>query len=208
MKRFVPDREMLRSPLARRLIVAIIVVSSTITLCLTAFQLYGEYRSELGSIQDDFRQIEDVHLKSLSQSLWAINEAELKLQIEGMAHVPNIEHIVVREGDRIWAQAGHRASRRIIARQYPLTYAHRGQMIEIGVLTVVASLDAIYRGLVNRAFIILASNAVKTFLVAGFMFAFFHWLVTRHLVSIAAYLRGLDLRGRASPLVLARAAGR
>jgi len=208
VKRFVPDREMLRSPLARRLIVAIIVTSSTITLCLTAFQLYGEFRSELGGIQDDFQQIEEVHLNSLSQSLWATNEAELQLQIEGIRHVPNLEYVVVREGARIWAQAGHRVSRKTIERQYPMTYVHRGQTLEIGMLTVVASLDAVYGGLVNRAFIILASNAFKTFLVAGFAFVFFHWLVNRHLVSIAGYLRGLDLRGRASPLILARAAGR
>lgn len=208
MRRFVPDCEMLRSPLARRLIVAIIVVSSTITLCLTAFQLYGEYRSELESIQDEFRQIEEVHLNSLVQSLWATNEAELQLQIEGMAHVPNIEHIVVREGDSIWAQAGHRTSRRTIERQYPLTYAHRGQTLEIGVLTVVASLDAVYRRLINKAFIILVSNALKTFLVAGFAFAFFHWLVNRHLIAIAKYSHGLDPRRRGWPLILARATGR
>ena len=208
MKRLIPDREILRSPLARRLIVAIILVSSAITLCLSALQLYAEYRSELGSIHADLQQIEQVHLKSLSQSLWAINEAELRLQIEGMAHVPNIEHVMVREGDRIWAQAGRRASRRTIEQRYPITHVHRGQTLEIGTLTVVAGLDAVYRGLVNRAFIILASNAFKTFLVAAFAFAFFHWLVNRHLIAIAAYLRGLDLRGRASPLILARAARR
>ena len=201
-------REKLRSPLARRLIIAIIVVSSTITLCLSALQLYGEYRSELGSIQAVFRQIEEVHLKSLSQSLWATNEPELQLQIEGIVRVPNLEYIAVREGDTIWAQAGHRTSRKIIERQYPMTYVHRGETIDIGTLTVVAGLDAVYRGLVNRAFIILASNAFKTFLVAGFAFAFFHWLVNRHLLSIAAYLRGLDLRGHASSLILVRAARR
>jgi len=208
VKSFGLSREKLSSPLARRLIIAIIVVSSTITLWLTALQLYGDYRSELGGIQAVFRQIEEVHLRSLSQSLWATNEAELQLQIEGIARVPNLEYIVVREGDRIWAQAGYRASRKIIERQYQMTYVHRGQTREIGTLTVVASLDVVYRGLVNRAFIILASNAVKTFLVAGFAFAFFHWLVNRHLLSIAKHLRGLDLRGRASSLTLGRAAGR
>ena len=208
MKIFGPIREKLSSSLARRLIIAIIVVSSTITLCLTTLQLYGEYRSELGGIQAVFRQIEEVHLRSLSQSLWATNEPEFKLQIEGIRRVPYLEYIVVREGDTIWAQAGHRTSRRIIERQYPMTYVHRGQTLEIGTLTVVAGLDAVYRGLINKAFVILASNAIKTFLVAGFAFAFFHWLVNRHLLSIAKHLRGLDLRGRASPLILARATRR
>jgi len=208
MKGFSLTREGFRSPLARRLLVAIILVSSAITLCLTALQIYGEYRSELGDIQSVFRQIEEVHLKSLTQSLWETSEAELQLQIEGIVHVPNIEHIAVREGDRILAQAGRRASRKMIERQYPMIYPYRGRTLEIGTLTVVASLDAVYRELFNRAFIILASNALKTFLVAGFAFTFFHLLVNRHLLFIAKYLRGLDLRGRAPPLILARAAGR
>jgi len=208
VKSFGLSREKLRSPLARRLIVAIILVSSTITLCLSALQLYGEYRSELGGIQTVFRQIEQVHMKSLSQSLWDTDAAAVQLEIEGMVRVPNIEYVAVREGDRIWAQAGRRTSGNIFERQYPITYVYRGRTLEIGTLTVVASLDAVYRGLVDRAFIILASNAFKTFLVAAFAFAFVHWLVTRHLVSIAGYLRGVDLRGRAPSLTLARAASR
>jgi len=208
VKSFGLTREKLRSPLARRLIVAMVLVSSAITLCLTALQLYGEYRSSLGDIQAVFRQIEEVHLKSLSQSLWATGEVDLRLQIEGIVRVPNLDYIVVREGDRIWAQAGRRASRNVIERQYQMTYIYRGQTLEIGLLTVVASLDAVYRDLVKRAFIILASNALKTFLVAGFAFAFFHWLVSRHLLSIAEYLHGLDSRERTSTLILARAAGR
>ncbi|TAK72669.1 MAG: PAS domain S-box protein [Betaproteobacteria bacterium] len=208
MKRVVPDWEMFRSPLARRLIVAIVLVSSTITLCLTVLQLYGEYRSALGGIQAVFRQIEEVHLKSMSESLWTTDTTGIQLQIEGIARVPNIEYIEVSDGGKIRAQAGHHASREIIERQYPMTYVYRGQTHDIGTLTVVAGLDGVYRGLVNLAFIILASNALKTFLVAGFAFAFFYWLVNRHLLYIAGYLRGLDLHGRAVPLILRRAAGR
>jgi two-component system sensor histidine kinase UhpB len=201
-------RKQLQSPLARRLVVAIILVSSAITLCLTALQLYGEYRGELGDIQADFRRIEEVHLKSLTQSLWATNADDLKLRVEGMVRVPNLEYVAVREGDRFWAQAGRRTSRNVIERQYVMTQVHRGRTLEIGVLTVVAGLDAVYRKLVNRAFTVLASNALKTLLVAGFAFAFFHRLVNRHLLAIAENVRGLDLRGRAPPLILARAAGR
>ena len=197
-----------QSPLARRLIVAIILVSSAITLCLTAVQLYGEYRSELDDIQATFLQIEQVHLKSLTQSLWATNEGDLKLQVEGIARVPNLEYIAVHEGGRLWAQVGRRASRAVVERQYAMTYVHRGGTLELGTLTVVTGLDAVYRRLIKQALTVLASNALKTLVVAGFAFALFHWLVNRHLLAIARNVRGLDLRGRAPPLILARAAGR
>lgn len=145
MKRFALNREKLRSPLAQRLIVAIVFVSSAITLCLTALQMYGEYRGKLEDIHAVFRQIEEVHLKSLSQSLWAANENDLKLQLEGIVRVPNLEYAAVREGGRLWAQAGQRAFRNTIERQYPMTHEYRGQTQQIGTLTVVAGLDAVYR---------------------------------------------------------------
>ena len=199
-------RAKLGSPLAQRLILAIILVSSAITLCLTAAQLYGEYRSGIESIESVLEQVEPVHLKSLSQSLWTTNSTDLRLQLEGMVRVPNIEYAAVREEDRLWSEAGQRVSGRVIERRYPLIYTQRGQTIEIGALTVVAGLDPIYRQIASDTILILAGNAFKTFLVAAFSLLFFHWLVNRHLLTIAAYVRQLDVRKPSPPLVLNRAA--
>jgi len=198
----------LRSPLARRLILAIVLTSSAITLLLTALQLYAEYRAGLGQIEAAFRQIREVHLQSLSQSLWQTNAADVQLQLDGIVRLPNIEYAAVREGDKVWAQAGQRASRSAIERRYAMTFAYRGQATEIGALTVVAGVDLIYRELALHALTILASNALKTFLVATVAFLLFHRLVNRHLLAIADYFRDLYFTGRVAPLKLAHPAGR
>jgi diguanylate cyclase (GGDEF)-like protein/PAS domain S-box-containing protein len=198
------DRSQLRSPLARRLIVAIILFSSAITLILTAIQLYGQYRYDVNDIETDLAQIEQVHLKALTQSLWATNNKDLALQLEGLVQVPNFIYVAVHEGEKLWAQAGQRSAHNVIERSYPMIYQHRDTTRQIGALTVVVSLDTVYRHLLNQAFLILASNALKTFLVAGFIFAFFHWLVNRHLLSVTGYMRGLDPHRPAPPLVLSR----
>jgi len=208
MKRAGLYRHQFRSPLARRLIFAIVFVSSAITLCLTALELYREYRDDLDGIDTAFRQVDEVHLKSLSQSLWATNEDDLKLQVAGIARLPNIEYLAVREGNRLWAQAGHRISSDVIERQYAMTFVHRGRTLGIGTLTVVASLDAVYGRLRDRAIGVLASNALKTFLVAGFAFLFFHRFVNRHLLTIAKYLHGVDPDGHPPSLNLSRRTGR
>jgi len=198
--------EQLRSPLARRLIVAIILVSSAITLVLTGWQLYGEYRGQLKEIDVAFRQVENVRLESLTQSLWTTSVENLRLQLQGIQRLPNLEYVAVREGEKLWAEAGRRTSVNVIERQYLMTHLHLGRTYELGTLTVVAGLDAIYRQIIARAFVTLANNALKTFLVAAFAFAFFHRLVNRHLTDIAKHLRGLDFGNRASRLLLARAA--
>jgi diguanylate cyclase (GGDEF)-like protein/PAS domain S-box-containing protein len=204
VKPAVTPRSRLHSPLARRLIIAIVLFSSAITLVLTAIQLYREYRHDLQGIEADLAQTELVHLKALTQSLWATNQKELALQLEGLVQVPNIEYVGVHDGRRLWAQAGKRAARNVIERRYPLKYQHRDSEREIGTLTVVASLDGVYMRLVNQAIVILASNALKTFLVAGFIFVFFHWLVNRHLLTVTGYVSALDPAVASAPLSLPR----
>ena len=198
------ERSRLRSPLARRLITAIILFSSAVTLILTVIQLYGQYRYDVDGIETDLAQIQQVHLKALTQSLWATNSKELTLQLEGIVQVPNFEYAAVQEGGWLWAQAGKRSARSVVERVYPMSYSVQGKERQIGTLSVVASLDAVYQRLLNQAVVILASNAVTIFLVAGFILMFFHWLVNRHLLTVTGYVRGLNPATTSAPLALQR----
>jgi len=198
------DRSRLRSPLARRLSIAIILFSSAVTLILTVIQLYGQYRYDVDRIDADLAQIQQVHLKALTQSLWATNSKELTLQLEGMVQVPNFEYAAVHDGGRTWAQAGKRSARSVVERAYPMVYPVHGKERQIGTLSVVASLDAVYQRLLTQAVVILASNAITIFLVAGFILLFFHWLVNRHLLTVTGYVRGLNPATPSAPLALQR----
>jgi diguanylate cyclase (GGDEF)-like protein/PAS domain S-box-containing protein len=195
----------LASPLARRLIIGIILFSSAITLVLTAIQVAFDYQRELSNIESQMTQIKQVHLRALTQSLWATNTKELSLQLEGLVKVPDIEYAVVQEGERVWARAGQSVSHNVIERSFPLLYQHQQAQRQIGLLTVRASLDNVYWRLLKESLVILLRNAIKTFVVAGFMFFFFHWLVTRHLQAITLFLQRANPRGEPQSLALARA---
>lgn len=112
MSRLTRCRDLFRSPLARRLTISIILVSSVITLLLTSFQLYWIYRNEVIDIHSDLVQVEQVHLKALSQSLWAVNNKEIKLQLEGIVQMQNIVYTSIYEGERLWTEAGKQHSKK------------------------------------------------------------------------------------------------
>jgi len=194
-----------KSPLARRLTVAIVLFSASIILVMTAVQIYQEYRRDLDGVEAQFRQIGEVHLPTLTQSLWATNDKEIQLQLEGMLRLPNIVYAAVHEKNRLQAQVGHRDAARMIERRYVMYYAHLGQSREIGTLTVVATLDDIYVQLMREAIQVLLSNALRTLLVALFIFVLFHRLITRHLTAVADHLRSADPAAPATLLTLARA---
>jgi PAS domain S-box-containing protein len=204
MSVFAIFADRLKSPLARRLIVAIVLFSATITLAITAIQIYQEYRREIAALETQFRQIQDVHLRSLAQSLWATNNREVQTQLEGMINMPNISYVAVYEDDVLTAKAGTPQPARSIERRYVLFYDSLGQHRLVGTLVVVATLEEIYRYLWDDGVSLLLSNALSTFLVAIFISVLFHRLVTRHLADIAGHLTRMQPHLPQVQLVLAR----
>lgn len=193
-----------KGSIARRLILAMVLFSSLITLIVTAIQLYRDYNRDLLLIDSQLKQIQDVHIRSIAGSLWLLDEKGIQVLVDGILQLPDILYLEVSDGERIWASAGVRQTDNMIVREYPLNYQHLGREQMIGSMTAVATLERIYQRLIDKTVDILVSNAIRTFLVAGFILLVFYLLVTRHLIDIAAFLRSHNLEQDGEPLVLER----
>jgi len=193
---------MFGSVIARRLIIYVVLFSSLITLIATAFQMYLEYNKELSYIEYKLQQVETIHLNSLSETLWASDAEGLHTHVEGILLTRDMQFLEIRDQDRVWVAVGEPRTRNVISRQFPITHSLRGHDINIGTLTVVASLEGVYQRLMNKIWITLSTNAIGIFLVAGFIFIVFHTLVTRHLVRIADFTHRLDAETLDTPLEL------
>ena len=183
------------SPLARRLILYVVLFSSTVTLLLTALQIYRDYRLDLAQIDTQFTEIERVHLRTLASALWATDKTELEIHLDGMRGMRDIEYLAVVESGRVWAQAGAARTKNAIEHRYALRHLHRGEERQIGELVVSASLDGVHARLLDRVAVILVSNGLKTFFVAVFILFLFHWLVTRHVQAVAEQARDPEHAG-------------
>ncbi len=187
---FIP----VKSPIARRFILYIIVFSSVITLGTTALQLYNGYETDLDYIQQDLELVEAVHLESITAALWSINRSSLQTISEGILNSRGIEFVEIKdEAQSLLAKAGVKQDHNIIKREYPIVHPQLGQNINIGTLTVIVSLDGVYQRLIDTVWIILISNAFKTSLVAIFIFALFYRLVARHIYRVAEFSRKVDI---------------
>lgn len=190
-----------RSPLARRLIMAIVLFSSVITLVITAIQIRSDYKLELSDIDAQFEQIRNSSLPSVAQSVWVLDELQIRNQLEGLSEYSNVKFAAVRvDGEQRWA-TGQRPARDEISASFPLTYPHRGQDIEIGELVVMGTLDDVYHRLLDRVLFILFGNALKTSLVALFVLFLFYRLLGRHILDLKQFVDGF---GEAQSLPLFR----
>lgn len=192
------------SPLAWRLVVATVGFSTLVALLSTGFQLYIDYRRDVGEIESTFEQVDQSYLPTIANALWATNREELQVAINGLVRLPNVRYVVVRENGKNWAQAGSPKLQNIRVREYALTRFHRGTSLNIGTLSVVVDMEGVYQRLLEKFWVILVSNGIKTFLVATFMLLLFHLLVTRHLREIAQYAAQLGTDNLGAALSLNR----
>jgi len=180
-----------------------ILFSATITLVTTLIQLYSKYQRDIKGIETQFRQIDDVHLRSFTQTLWATNYQELHIQLEGLIKTPNIIYAAIKNKEKLITQSGKIDSKNIIKRQYPMQYEFLGKPHVLGTLTIVATLDNIYDNLIHEAITVFVNNTIRTLLVVLFIFFIFYKLVTRHISRIAQHFQHL-FPDTDTPLVLNR----
>ncbi len=196
----------LQKPLGIRLLAAILLCSSAITLIATGTQLWLDYRYELSAIDERLRQIEASSLNSLSNSLWEISPAQVQVQLNGLLQLPDVRFLEITSQYGDHYLAGSRPEKGpIVERNYNLEHlSSDGNRFEVGQLTLVISLDEVYRRLADKVLVILTSQGIKTFLVSIFILTIFHRLVTQHLGTMADYARRLRLDHLDLPLVLKR----
>lgn len=190
--------------IARRLIVSVILFSAVITLVISAIQLYRDYLQDISLIDARLEQIQDVNLKTLNNSLWVADIDELKTHLSGILSLPDMQYLEIRDSNKVWVAVGIPQKKNIVSRTYPMRKVYRGTAQNIGTLTVVATLEGVYDRLIDQAIVILISNAIKIFLVAGFILYIFQTLVTRHLVRIAQYASNYNMEQPADKLQLDR----
>jgi PAS domain S-box-containing protein len=197
-----------RRGIGPRLLVRVLLFSAAITLLLTSFQLYVDYRDAVRAIESRLAEIEGSYLQSLSGSLWNLDRRQIELQIEGILRLPAMRFVEVREitdrANPLVVSGGHRQDHAAMRRAFALVHPSRGEQQQLGVLSIEATFDEVHRALLQKAVVILISEGTEIFLVSFFILSITHRLVTRHLTALAGFLGQYDLRQPPPPLRLQR----
>ncbi|BBU02685.1 MULTISPECIES: ATP-binding protein [Aeromonas] len=197
-----------RNGLSYRLLSYILVCSTVLAMIITVLQLAWDYRKDVAVIEDSIGQIEASFLQPIAASLWNLDEEQVKVQIEGIMNLPNMQFVMVKEmlGNSevpLLTQGVERESYDI-SREFNLTY--QGEIV--GKLFVAASLEQIYQRLIEKSVLIMVSQTIKTLVVSFCILIIIYYLVVRHLNRIASYAQKfnldrldmeLELEGRPQP---------
>ncbi|EOD53796.1 sensor histidine kinase [Aeromonas molluscorum] len=188
--------------LSYRLLSYILICSTALALIITALQLVWDYRKDVALIEGSIDQIQASFLQPISASLWNLDEEQVKVQIEGIMNLPNMQFVMVKEmlgtSEVPLLTQGVERDGYDISREFKLTY--QGEMV--GKLFVAASLDQVYQRLIEKSVLILVSQTIKTLVVSFCILIIIYYLVIRHLHRIAQYTEQFNLDRLAISLTL------
>lgn len=189
---------------ARRLIISIVGFSILVTLVSTGIQLFIDYNNDVKQIEKSIEQIKTSRVPLLALNIWVLDEEQIVVLLDSLIHIPNIEHVEIRNNNTTRWEAGSKIYSSGIEETFSLTFTNKGKLFDLGELVVIAGLDNVFAELRNRAFIILASNAVVISLIAGFFLFIFQYQISRHLITLSAFARDVTLGNRQPLLKLGR----
>ncbi len=179
-----------RSRVGRRLLMAILLFSSVVTLCIAGVDLFLEYRSGRAAITKRLDEIGRSYVGPAAAGLWSMDWRQLELIIQGVATLPSINNVEIREtiasgSEPFVVTAGTRQDSMVERRDFPLSYNCAPRNCTVGELHVEATLYDLYDHLTRRILIVLGEQALKTLLVASFILFIVHRMVTRKLLDIS-----------------------
>ncbi|MBP4058890.1 ATP-binding protein [Aeromonas sp. Prich7-2] len=141
--------------LSYRLLSYILICSTVLALLITVLQLAWDYNKDVTVIEASIGQIEASFLQPISASLWNLDEEQVKVQIEGIMNLPNMQFVMVKEmlgnSEVPLLTQGVEQPQYDISREFTLSY--QGEVV--GKLFVAASLEQVYQRLIEKSVLIL-----------------------------------------------------
>ena len=193
-----------REAIGSRLIVFILMASSLFTLLATGFQVYTDYQRDVGLIESRMAQIRDSYLEGIANSLWITDIRQTTVLLEGVVRLPDMHFAEVQSSEGVQLKQGTLPETSQVESRFPLRYRDRQEEFNLGELRLVASLDGVHSRLWDRVLIILTTQAIKTFLIAGFILVIVQLLLTRHLGTMAQFAHAVTPENLHTPLQLHR----
>lgn len=116
-----------QSPLVKRLIIYVVLVSSFITVFTTAIQLYIDYRNDIKLIKSNISQIESLYLSSIANAVWKVDKKDAQLLLNGLLQLRDMQHFELYDDNGKWIELGDKKSSDTIERIVDLTHTYRNE---------------------------------------------------------------------------------
>lgn len=189
-------------PVKRKLLYAIIIVSTILTSIVIFFHFKFEYSKDLSLLDEKLQQINESTNPSMTKAAWNEDRSYLQVQAESIAKLQDVERVRVFDMDnQIMAESYNEKinfdenSRDNRVYKYPLnyTYSKSDPPQYLGTVEVVATINNIKMDLYRRLTFFITAQLIKTFILSWIILLIFHFYINKNLEQIIEFIQGLNL---------------
>ncbi len=187
-----------------RLLGSMLVASTLISTAVAGVEVWAGYRDDLRELQADIERISRASLDPIALSLWNYDDAQLRLQLDGIRQRPYVAAVEVRErgvggeDGALRARVGEDAKGESRVERLPLSYRRDGENADLGSLIVELDIGAVRQRALERAVSILITQGGITLLISLALLLLVRQIITRHLSALAHAAQRFDLRDEAA----------
>ncbi|WP_239988540.1 sensor histidine kinase [Paramagnetospirillum kuznetsovii] len=168
------------------------LISLAVTIAVSVALVGAEYVQAKTHAIERFEQIEGSTLASIRENAWLQDRERLDSLVQGITNLAYIRRAVVADDDgRVMAAAGEEGGEDPLVRTYRLTRSYLGREVDLGTLTITASLADIRRPILERAWMVLLADLIIALAVSAALYRLVQPLVTLPLERMAAHARAL-----------------
>lgn len=195
-----------KKPLTRKLLVYILFFSAVFTILTTAFQLYLDYKRDVGQIDKQIKLIENSYIQPLAEHIWNVDKSQAEIDLTSIINLPDIQYVeLVDSTTEISIYLGEKTDLNSLTHRFRLERViSKAETVPLGYLSINTSLDNVHSRLRDRVLTILVTQAIKAFFVSLFIFLITYHLITRHLSTISKHAIAINLNTLGHPLELKR----
>ena len=187
--------------LSRKILAGVISISSAITLLITSYQLYQEYRYQVIINYSKFDILAKTNSTSLGQAAWELNELQINSQLEGLINLDEIDYIAVKFQHPEGTKTIDRGSIPIdsLKKTYELFFDNASS----GTLTLVGDTERIYTFLRSEVMWIFLIQSLKTFVASLLILLMIHHVLIKHLKKVIEGIQNFQVN-KSNDIVLDR----
>lgn len=165
----------------------VLLFSIVVALLSMTLQVYSDYKLERTALESKLRNVVESLEPALTNSLWMIDETSTEVILEGILRLPEVYNVTLISEQGDTRVLGEPPSGQPTLSLTQTLSAGGEQPREIGELTVLASLEPVYTGLLEETALVLLSQVLKMLVIVAFFLWVFWWLVSRHLEHLSNY---------------------
>jgi hypothetical protein len=92
--------------ISHKILAAIFLISSIVTLAITLIQLSFDYYQEMNALEKNMAIIKKSYVQSISVSMWNMQSSQLKTALDGIVNIPGIQYAAILDKEKVYVESG------------------------------------------------------------------------------------------------------